>query len=187
MTFRTHAWAALAAVAAASAALPLPAWAQPDPTLAGVPLPRLQAMVLPCDLKPAAGQVQTAATAFCAAAADELRRRAFDGSHERLLAWWQEAREARRAPPPAPGGRPISQATPAQLKASYLQCNRLAETTRLDFGTAASCSMVYEELKARVFEGDFQRLLAWTREQRAASAADAAAVAGAAAGESTRR
>jgi hypothetical protein len=188
MTLRIHTGAALAAMAVLAAAAPLSARAQPEPSLAEVPLPRLQAMVLPCDLRPPAGQVQTPATAFCAAAADELRRRAFDGNRERLLAWWLQARAAHGAAsatvPVQPARRPTSQATPAQLRAAYLQCNRLAETTLLDFGTAAACSLVYEELKARVFGGDFQRLLAWSREQQPAGVA---AVAGGGKGETAPR
>lgn len=184
---------------ALAAALVLAAWspwvgAQPDPSLAEVPSARLQAMVLACDLK--APQRQAAATAaFCEAAADTLQRRLFGGDRERLLAWWRAARAAPRgdsASAPAaraPGrsgasgaGRPPSTAmpasmrlpelAPAQLKAAYLQCNQLAETSLLDFGTAAGCSMVYEALKERVFGGDFHRLLAWSREQRPAGGAD---------------
>jgi len=185
-------------VAASLAAWSTAAWAQPEPALAEVPLARLQSMVLACDLKAPARAPATAATAFCTAAADELRRRAFGGSRERLLAWWQALRtgqpgapaaapSTRRPGTPAAAGRPaasaasstpvnatsmrLQDATPAQLKAAYLQCNRLAETTLLDFGTAATCSMVYEALKERVFGGDFQRLLRWSREQRAGATA----------------
>lgn len=184
---------AAAAVAAGLLAWSPAALAQPAPALAEVPLARLQAMVLACDLKAHARDPATAATAFCAAAAEELQQRAFSGSRERLLAWWLAARAAQHGTPAsapsarAPGalaeglalattrsvgGAPLrlQDATPAQLKTAYLECNRLAETTLLDFGTAASCSMVYEALKLRVFGGDFQRLLAWSREQRAAAA-----------------
>ncbi|MBI5722014.1 MAG: hypothetical protein HZC37_30435 [Burkholderiales bacterium] len=193
MNFRTPIRAALVASCVVLTTLPPAAFAQPDPSLAEVPLPRLQAMVLPCDMKAPAAPAHSAAAAFCAAAADELRRRAFDGSQERLLAWWGQARAAMRAAPAAPQAtrpaapqatrpaasaiQPVSLATPAQLKAAYLHCNLLAETTLLDFGTAARCSLIYEDLKRRVFDGDFQRLLAWSLEQRAAAASASAAMA----------
>lgn len=183
--FRIHVLAAVAAFSTL-AALPPAAHAQPDPSLAEVPVPRLRTMVVQCDPDLPARQAQTAAAAFCAAAADELRRRAFEGDRERLLAWWRQARAAQRTAPAAarpapPVTQPVGSATPAQLKATYLQCNRLAETTLLDFGTAVHCSLAYEGLKQRVFGGDFQRLLAWSRQQGAASQPAAVAGAGAAA------
>jgi len=189
MMIRTHVLAAATAFTTLAALLPA-ADAQPDPSLAEVPVPRLRAMVVQCDPEPPRRQAQTAAAAFCAAAADELRRRAFEGDHARLLAWWRQARAAQRTAPAAarpalPEARPVSAATPAQLKSIYLQCNQLAETTLLDFGTAARCSIAYEELKHRVFDGDFQRLLAWSRRQQAVS--QAAAVVGAGAGADATR
>jgi hypothetical protein len=152
-------------------------------------------MVLSCDLRPTANQEQTLTTAFCAFAADELRRRAFDGDHERLLAWWRDERarlEEDAAPAPeqpatdmespaampvvAPAATPpLSRAAPEQLKSAYLQCERLALTTPLDFGTAAQCSVVYEALKQRVFAGDFERLHAWWRQASKATAETALA------------
>jgi hypothetical protein len=32
-------------------------------------------------------------------------------------------------------------------------------------GSVAACSVVYEELKRRAFDGDFDRFLAWSRAQ----------------------
>jgi hypothetical protein len=70
-----------------------------------------------------------------------------------------------------PTGRPTAIATPEDLRATYLECDRLAMTTLLGAGTAATCSLVYEELKRRVFGGDFHRLWAWSRQQTMISAA----------------
>jgi hypothetical protein len=53
-----------------------------------------------------------------------------------------------------------------ELKSAYLDCDRRAATAFLDAGDAANCSLVYEELKKRVFTGDFERLLAWWQAQR---------------------
>ena len=54
-----------------------------------------------------------------------------------------------------------------QLKAAYLDCDRLASRTVLDPGSAAVCSVIAEELKHRVFGGEFDRLLAWWHAERA--------------------
>jgi hypothetical protein len=146
-------------------------WAQPDPSLADVPLPRLQEMVEPCELQRSTGEPMTALGALCALAADELRRRAFAGDNERLLAWWRDeqvrrSRATAQERPAMPAAKtPPGRATPEQLKSDYLHCERLAQATLLDFGTAGDCSMVYEELKQRVFGGDFHLLLAWWRQQ----------------------
>jgi hypothetical protein len=55
-----------------------------------------------------------------------------------------------------------------KLKSAYLDCDRRATTAFLDAGDAANCSLVYEELKQRVFGGDFEHLLAWWQSQRGA-------------------
>jgi hypothetical protein len=156
------------------------AWAQPDPSLADVALPRLQDMVGSCDLQAAQARPPSLMQAFCEAAADELGRRAFDGDRARLLAWWRERRGALQAPakagPPQPSAA-LSSVTPAQLQSAYLQCERQAQAAALDSATAATCSMIYEALKQRVFGGDFDRLLAWWRQQQAQPAAQAGATA----------
>lgn len=54
-----------------------------------------------------------------------------------------------------------------QLKVMYLRCDREAAGAVLAPADAAECSMVDEELLARGFDGDFSRLLAWWREERA--------------------
>ena len=51
------------------------------------------------------------------------------------------------------------------LKTLYLACDHAAMQGLLGAGEAARCSVVYEDLKARAFDGSFEKLLAWTREQ----------------------
>ena len=58
----------------------------------------------------------------------------------------------------------------ATLKRAYLACDDAAMQRRLDGADAMQCSMVYEALKRRAFDGDFGQLLAWSR-----SAGDTAA------------
>lgn len=52
------------------------------------------------------------------------------------------------------------------LKHEYLKCDRAATEARLDTDSAARCSFVYEALRERVFNGDFDALLAWWRHTR---------------------
>jgi hypothetical protein len=163
---RFTALAAAAATAALLAGVHPALLAQPEPSLADVSLPRLKSMVLHCDLHPSATQELSFTTAFCAHATDTLRERAFDGDPQRLAGWLRDERsrlEVDAAPAPEQAERPEPRATPEQLKSSFLACDRLSQETALDSGTAAQCSVVYEELKQRVFAGDFERLLAWWR------------------------
>lgn len=94
---------------------------------------------------------------------------------------------ARADPPPgaaspvataAWAGTPLQHATPAELQSTYLACDRMAMSGLLDFGTATYCSVVYEALKARVFGGDFDRLLTWHRQAGTPAPAQATAVSG---------
>jgi hypothetical protein len=56
--------------------------------------------------------------------------------------------------------------TPAQLKRAYLACDQASLTARLSIHDAIQCSIVHEELKQRVFGGDFDQLLTWWKAQR---------------------
>jgi hypothetical protein len=59
----------------------------------------------------------------------------------------------------------LPELTVADLKTIYLACDRAAMRGLLGAGEAARCSVVYEDLKARAFDGNFEKLLAWSREQ----------------------
>jgi len=61
---------------------------------------------------------------------------------------------------PAAYGEPLSI---ERLKTVYLACNEASERGELGLGEIMHCSVVYEELKRRAFDGDFERLLAWSR------------------------
>ena len=65
------------------------------------------------------------------------------------------------ANPAAAQSAPVEDADAGQLKAAYIACERLAANERLDEGTAMTCSITYEALKARVFGGSYDALLAW--------------------------
>jgi hypothetical protein len=58
-------------------------------------------------------------------------------------------------------------ATPHDLKTVYLACDRASMDRRLSQAEMMHCSMVYEELKWRVFDGDFEKLFAWSRSSAA--------------------
>jgi len=54
----------------------------------------------------------------------------------------------------------------SDLKSFYLECSRTGRRS-LGMGGVAECSVGYELLLQRTFEGDFYALLAWSRRQRA--------------------
>ncbi|MEY3202095.1 MAG: hypothetical protein RIR70_1645 [Pseudomonadota bacterium] len=53
--------------------------------------------------------------------------------------------------------------TEAELKHYFRVCDRNASELMLDDADGANCSVVYEELKRRVFNGDSRALLEWWR------------------------
>jgi len=56
--------------------------------------------------------------------------------------------------------------TPTEaLKRLYLSCHREATRARMDREVIMQCSVVYEELKRRAFQGDFEKLNHWARSQ----------------------
>jgi hypothetical protein len=50
-----------------------------------------------------------------------------------------------------------------ELKSLYLACDRAAVRGLLGPAGIAQCSVIYEELKRQAFDGDFEKLLAWSR------------------------
>lgn len=56
------------------------------------------------------------------------------------------------------------------LKRQYLICERAATERVLDGSSAAECSMVYEELRERIFGGNFNALNTWWHGVRGADA-----------------
>ena len=56
-----------------------------------------------------------------------------------------------------------------QLKIAYLECDRRASASILDFEDATTCSRVHEELKRRGFGNDWTRMLAWWNAEKVAS------------------
>lgn len=70
---------------------------------------------------------------------------------------------AAQAQPPA---SPLRALPVEQLKKTYLECERQTQARLIPFSDAADCSIVADELLARGFGGDFNRLLAWWRSSR---------------------
>ena len=52
-----------------------------------------------------------------------------------------------------------------ELKRAYLLCNRTAMKGSMEFTAAMQCSILYEQLKERAFNGDFYKLLEWSSAQ----------------------
>jgi len=71
----------------------------------------------------------------------------------------------------APDRRDLASVSVEALQRTYLECDHIATRTLLDLASAAHCSMVGEELKHRVFGGDFEQLIAWWRANRWVGAA----------------
>jgi hypothetical protein len=57
----------------------------------------------------------------------------------------------------------LQSATIDDLKQAYLACDAQATSGRLSTSAIMGCSVVYEELKARAFGGDFEKFLVWSR------------------------
>ena len=59
-------------------------------------------------------------------------------------------------------------AAPVDLESAFWQCDYAATNGFLDSGTAIACSTATEELKNSKFNGDFDALVAWWRENKPA-------------------
>jgi len=71
---------------------------------ASLSITRLQTIYLRCADVATRSPLDAVDFAFCAAVGDALRDRAFDGSFERLIAWWHGARTPDAAPAEATAG-----------------------------------------------------------------------------------
>jgi hypothetical protein len=89
MKFRCMFVAALVATGAAQA--------QPDPSLERLTVDQLRSLYLHCDRVSSRQLLDLSSAVFCSSAADQLRVRGFDGSFERMLAWWRSMRDAERS------------------------------------------------------------------------------------------
>lgn len=58
--------------------------------------------------------------------------------------------------------------TPNDLERAFWLCDYAGTTGSVDTGTAIACSTITEELKNRNFNGEFEAMLAWWRENKAA-------------------
>lgn len=60
----------------------------------------------------------------------------------------------------------IAGASSAQLRAAYLECDRVTAETQVDLGVMIACQVVGDVLRRRDFGGDFERQLQWWRAAR---------------------
>ncbi|MCW5634613.1 MAG: hypothetical protein KIT17_14865 [Rubrivivax sp.] len=157
--------------------------AQPDPRPGARDTAELQRQFWRCDHAATRALLDLETAARCSRVTEALRQRRFGDDFPAFLAWWRANKAAehaaldtgaaataaaRPAPgPAAPPARPLDDATPEQLKAAYLHCDRLATTEDFDPAAAMACSIVYEALKARVFGGSTERVIAWMKQQQA--------------------
>ncbi|RZU00630.1 hypothetical protein [Rivibacter subsaxonicus] len=57
--------------------------------------------------------------------------------------------------------------THAELERAFWVCDHAATKQLIDMGTAAACSRLTEELKKKKFNGSFDAMLAWWRQNKA--------------------
>jgi hypothetical protein len=60
----------------------------------------------------------------------------------------------------------IAGASSAQLRAAYLECDRVTAEARADLGVMIACGRVGDALRRRDFGGSFERQLQWWRSAR---------------------
>ncbi|HYD93872.1 MAG TPA: hypothetical protein VEC01_01005 [Noviherbaspirillum sp.] len=60
----------------------------------------------------------------------------------------------------------VADLPPAEVERSYWDCEFTAIQGTIDLDAGAACSAIYEQLKADKFDGDFDRFLAWWRENK---------------------
>jgi len=60
----------------------------------------------------------------------------------------------------------IAGASSAQLRAAYLECDRVTAESRADLGVMIHCQRVGDVLRRRDFGGDFERQLQWWKAAR---------------------
>jgi hypothetical protein len=63
---------------------------------------------------------------------------------------------------------PVLDVSPADLERAFWICDHAATTRAIDTGSAIFCTGVTEDLKKRKFNGDFDALLAWWQQYKAA-------------------
>ena len=63
----------------------------------------------------------------------------------------------------------ITQASSDQLRAAYLECDRVSAKSRVDQDFMIRCQKVADTLLRRDFGGDFERQLRWWRTARKAT------------------
>ncbi|MGA0608635.1 hypothetical protein [Caldimonas sp. KR1-144] len=69
-----------------------------------MPVAELKRVYLHCDRLSARSVLDRGSAEFCSLVAEQLRLRGFDGSFERLIAWWQIARHVSTEVPTAQVG-----------------------------------------------------------------------------------
>lgn len=54
----------------------------------------------------------------------------------------------------------------SKVEVVHWDCDYMATVNMLDFGEAAICSAAFERIKAEKFGGDFNKMLAWWKENK---------------------
>ncbi|HTN49007.1 MAG TPA: hypothetical protein VMK32_06220 [Burkholderiaceae bacterium] len=134
----------------------------------------LEATFWRCDYDTTQGLLDIGSAEVCSKATEALRIERFHGNFESMLAWWQQNKKAahRVLQARAAGAEPavamedlVGQMSEADLKRLYLRCAHASEQRRLDPDEIKACSVGWNALLARVFDGSFEAMLAWYEQE----------------------
>jgi hypothetical protein len=88
---------------------------------------------------------------------------------------WFGAYAQERPGSASPGESIHVRATSSELEKAFWKCDYVVTTSGMGLGEGAWCAEISEELKRRKFGGDFQAMLAWWQQNKAAEYRIAAA------------
>ena len=85
-----------------------------------------------------------------------------------VLVWPCLDTKAQERTIPPDGVNAVAYATVADLEKAFWLCDYAGTTRSVDSGMAMACSAITEELKIWKFDGDFDALVAWWRQNKPA-------------------
>lgn len=111
--------------------------------------------------------------ALCSQGYEILLKRIFGGDFFALLAWSQlhsdDTLKTAFRDGTAPSIAVLAPASPpADLEKAFWICDHAATKHGVDGATAIACGVITEDLKVKKFNGDFDSMLAWWRQNKAA-------------------
>ena len=84
------------------------------------------------------------------------------------LTWFSISASAQERTNSAASMAAVTFTRSADLEKAFWVCDHAATQNGVDGGTAIACGAIYEELKVKRFNGDFDSMLTWWRQNKAA-------------------